>query len=580
MPRPVIPAHAARGTLVDPWNLPGQPPNARLHPPPGPRPPGHWDYAEFTDADLPLPAGYSYGRVDDVGSVLFRFEPEIDDVKQGMIGDCYLLSALHSLIRLRRADGVYGMMRENADRVLVRFYVNPANGVAYPVYVKVERTIIKKDGFLWANPAQGHLASWPHYIEKAYAFFRRYYLNALLHDSLVYKPGSNSQPITTLTHLPALPAAVHVAESRCGRDCIEVLNSGLPGSAYGHLTGTTHIRHDIWKEVPIAGGLEMLPASTYRCELLRAALDPRPPLTFARPWRECFKDFLEAAQYPTAADWRRHPLAALDAEVGALVLDIHRLKRDNYAVQRCVDLLERKIEGREEMRREEISAAFNLIGNTFNTPANQPFSDLVRNFIARSFPGKRGTGIYAAYQLDLFRNIDNATAVRPAAQTRAMFTGTGNNLGTTWSLIGAPKAREGLKKGLVPGHAYEICDKLSVPLPNAGAVARNLHFVLIRNPWLEIVRSYSWKIKDIEGQRTGVLQAAEAKQDDFSLTKIISELRGIKYIKGTGISKQIDVNSNAVVGDSQAYEPIAYGGRFAVELSDFTKYFDLVEISN
>jgi hypothetical protein len=101
---------------------------------------------------------------------LFPHEPSINDIRQGSLGDCYLLAALASLVNVN-PQLIKDCMRDNGDgTVTARFYKqnkSAAAGAAQaPVtethYVRVPKTVPQGDKF-----AKGSL--WVQMIEKAYA---------------------------------------------------------------------------------------------------------------------------------------------------------------------------------------------------------------------------------------------------------------------------------------------------------------------------------------------------------------------------------------------------------------------------
>ncbi len=95
-----------------------------------------------------------------VGGPLFPHDPTPDDIKQGELGDCYMLTAVISILaQPGGTNAVAGMMKQQGDRVVVRLYdtTNKAH------YVSIEQSIRRN--------AQKHNggALWATLLEKAYA---------------------------------------------------------------------------------------------------------------------------------------------------------------------------------------------------------------------------------------------------------------------------------------------------------------------------------------------------------------------------------------------------------------------------
>ena len=114
-------------------------------------------------------------RFDDKSDVpLFLHKPNIYDMKQGDIGNCYMIAALISIIDAN-PDEIINCMKDNGDTVTVRFYRNQQ-----PVYITVKKSIpyrefegvdktgneIKRKVYSGASGAL-----WVNMMEKAYAVF-------------------------------------------------------------------------------------------------------------------------------------------------------------------------------------------------------------------------------------------------------------------------------------------------------------------------------------------------------------------------------------------------------------------------
>jgi hypothetical protein len=100
----------------------------------------------------------------DASQPLFTGVPTIEDIRQGNIGDCYLMAALGAVVQ-RNPATIYNMMRDNRNgTVTVRLYKPPTadTGAAQTVDIRVNKSLID-DG----RRSRGAL--WVPIIEKAYA---------------------------------------------------------------------------------------------------------------------------------------------------------------------------------------------------------------------------------------------------------------------------------------------------------------------------------------------------------------------------------------------------------------------------
>lgn len=99
--------------------------------------------------------------VDKSNEPLFKSDPSPDDVRQGSLGDCYMLASL-SAIADQNPDTIKDMMKDNGDTVTVRFF----NDDNEPVYVTVDKSVPVKKGDTDDVYAEGSL--WVQLLEKAY----------------------------------------------------------------------------------------------------------------------------------------------------------------------------------------------------------------------------------------------------------------------------------------------------------------------------------------------------------------------------------------------------------------------------
>lgn len=96
---------------------------------------------------------------------LFSHEPCVSDVRQGYLGDCYLLASLAAIVS-QNPEAIKECMRDNNDgTVTVRFFEKSAEGAFSPVYITVDKKIpMSQSSDLYA-----HDCIWVQMLERAYA---------------------------------------------------------------------------------------------------------------------------------------------------------------------------------------------------------------------------------------------------------------------------------------------------------------------------------------------------------------------------------------------------------------------------
>ena len=89
-----------------------------------------------TEAEAKRKGAFSTGYQDRRQDPLFTHLPSPEDVAQGRLGDCYLLSSLTALT-MQDPERIMEAMKDNGDTVTVRFY----NEQKEPVYVTVDKSV-------------------------------------------------------------------------------------------------------------------------------------------------------------------------------------------------------------------------------------------------------------------------------------------------------------------------------------------------------------------------------------------------------------------------------------------------------
>ena len=112
---------------------------------------------------------------------LFTHEPNTFDVRQGDIGDCYMLTGLNALL-LKDPEFIKDCMKDEGDTVAVRFYKGPGQ----PFFVRVKKTLVE-GRYVGKDKATGNTVTskrsvsvgardvfWVRMFEKAFAAARQY----------------------------------------------------------------------------------------------------------------------------------------------------------------------------------------------------------------------------------------------------------------------------------------------------------------------------------------------------------------------------------------------------------------------
>ena len=161
-------------------------------------------------------------------SDLFPNNDLVADVKQGIFGDCFLLSSILAILKSKPEGSgeefIRGMMRQEGKYTVVRLF-DP--NTKEPVYVRVENSVHYENGRRTVN----HAALWVHILEKAYTYQARKkrqgsstsilpyeYAHASFRD-MFGKGGDAELALTILTGQPSDSRPVPVAQCTPGSAC-------------------------------------------------------------------------------------------------------------------------------------------------------------------------------------------------------------------------------------------------------------------------------------------------------------------------------------------------------------------------
>ena len=174
-----------------------------------------------------------------VAGKLFEHDPRPDDIKQGNIGDCFLLAALNSI--LHRPDGsrlIQEMMKDNLDGTITVRMMQAGQ----PNYVRIKKTIVWRFGSAIHNRG----AAWVSLLEKTYAAFAlngvyksldrggsgSEALKVLLGGSEDIAPGGDAVLSRLISLSPATPGMLGTKKNELKFITETIFPQDLPGESY------------------------------------------------------------------------------------------------------------------------------------------------------------------------------------------------------------------------------------------------------------------------------------------------------------------------------------------------------------
>ncbi len=415
----------------------------------------------YTDSvDIPAGRGRLYYPINWFGikHALFPHAPNVLDIHQAAIGNCYLLAALQAIVE-RQPDTILNMLRDLRDgTVVVRLFRSQLNGqpAGTPIYIRIQKTRLASLN-PFADPIK-HDAPWVHMIEKAYAVLRR-----------CIERTQYREPITKF-HRPA-------------NDIVEALDSGRPEDSLKILLGADAVvgRHHIDKErFP-----EAIPNPKNRHELMA-------PLTqrATTPYLDIYNLFCHAPDpsnpHFTTSLNRIFPLPEYQETQHTIQANLtieiaHNLYFALYNQQKQTGKTLRS----------------DTLWQTLHYHTQDILSEqtLVRlhDYIINSgyFPLKRGTTAYTEHQFNYYQVIERALQAN-----HILCLSTDTHIGAEKMLF---STRLNPVKGLVGRHVYHVINCYQ----RAGHC-----YIQIRNPWAWYKRGYVEKANGAWGAK-GFKQVAQ-----------------------------------------------------------------------
>lgn len=177
-------------------------------------------------------------------------------------------------------------------------------------------------------------------------------------------------------------------------------------------------------------------------------------------------------------------------------------------------------------------------------------------FVDREIPHKRGLGIYTPSQLNAYHSIktklQNSQMISLSSRKEV-----GRDPTNQVMFAGEP-----ISKGLAGEHAYQVVNCYE---------RAHLKFILIRNPWGSYVRHYIPKQKILGGKKVTVLSAQNVHNNDSIFLQMHNFF----------MDQQPIISQAALPLTDKKYRSSYKGnGYFEIELTDLTKRFRLIYASD
>jgi len=357
---------------------------------------------------------------------LFPAKPTVADISQQMVGDCFFLSSLASILHTKPdAYIIYDMIREDAfGWVTVRFYDPDTDYSEF--YVKFKKTVpwCLGRGFLYNK---GPL--WVAMLEKAWA---------IAHYKVSYEASLNGgQPMKVMGMIRGRNGTDRHVYTGKGTDDLRTLFSlGRNTEHYKRVNGAD----------PALKARSMLVHNKWRDVVFNTS----------QAYFDRWIDFNHDAHLLPALD------AYLKSNDGVINLPGARMEDDDIPLRRQM------------VRIDKFSQ---WMGKHLNG-LEYPIQTCILNYARKIFPGKRGTGSYSEGDIATFTYVRNGLTAN-----EFLTAGTYRTVGATASRIKGTVG-EAVSKGLAGPHMYTV---LAVAEDHAPPCR---HWIKVRNPWGRTVRAY------------------------------------------------------------------------------------------
>lgn len=413
--------------------------------------------------------------------------PEKKDIKQGPIGNCFLIASLDAIMRKNPHD-IHNMIKDNKDgTVTVRLF--EVNGIGDNKTFKPKFITVNKSLPIDGKHAKG--SPWLQMMEKAYALEKG--------TSVDVEGGRMSDPMEVFLGSRVKDIDINHATDSTNfiRNLFTNPNTLYPAYNFNNQTVDNLIRAMQQDKRFSASDIEIVQRNKEMLVEIAAA-SPISGETL-----DTFRNQLSGYMNIDPGSEKGTQLLTLLEDLSQ-TKDLELLEKfntyktmlDNPAITSIIQgeinpVIKKAQDGFGQIRYDEILVPKLNILSTFELPTSAQESVIndINTALKENLPGKRMSGQYSSPQLDLFNLI-----TQKLRDGKHLGLGTNKSVGRRPSSELGFSAGEPISKGLVGRHAFSIIDVKE---------ENKIKYVKISNPWGEINRTYNSRTSKPEKTNDG-----------------------------------------------------------------------------